>query len=72
MGCVIQAGLGQNVARQASIKAGSHRGSGSYAERSVRFRFNSVNAAAQMILAGDADIVIAGGSREYVRGSVRF
>ncbi len=62
MGCVIQAGLGQNVARQAVIKAGLPIevpavtinvvcGSG----------LNCVNMAAQMILAGDADIVVAGG-----------
>lgn len=62
MGCVIQAGLGQNVARQASIKAGLPIevpavtinvvcGSG----------LNCVNMAAQMILAGEADIVVAGG-----------
>ncbi len=62
MGCVIQAGLGQNVARQASIKAGLPIevpavtinvvcGSG----------LNCVNQAAQMIMAGDADIVVAGG-----------
>lgn len=62
MGCVIQAGLGQNVARQATIKAGLPVevpavtinvvcGSG----------LNCVNMAAQMIMAGDADIVVAGG-----------
>ena len=62
MGCVIQAGLGQNVARQSSIKAGLPIevpavtinvvcGSG----------LNSVNMAAQMIIAGDADVVVAGG-----------
>ncbi len=62
MGCVIQAGLGQNVARQSSIKAGLPIevpavtinvvcGSG----------LNCVNMAAQMIQAGDADIVVAGG-----------
>ena len=62
MGCVIQAGLGQNVARQASIKAGLPAevpavtinvvcGSG----------LNCVNMAAEMIKAGDADIVVAGG-----------
>lgn len=62
MGCVIQAGLGQNVARQATIKAGLPIevpavtinvvcGSG----------LNCVNMAAQMIMAGDADIVVAGG-----------
>jgi acetyl-CoA C-acetyltransferase len=62
MGCVIQAGLGQNVARQAAIKAGLPVevpavtvnvvcGSGLYA----------VNMAAQMIISGEADIVVAGG-----------
>ena len=62
MGCVIQAGQGQNVARQSSIKAGIPNevpavtinvvcGSG----------LNCVNMAAQMIQAGDADIVVAGG-----------
>ena len=62
MGCVIQAAQGQNVARQASIKAGLPNevpavtinvvcGSG----------LNCVNMAAQMIQAGDADIVVAGG-----------
>ena len=62
MGCVIQAGLGQNVARQASIHAGLPIevpavtlnvvcGSG----------LNAVNMAANMIQAGDADIVVAGG-----------
>ena len=63
MGCVIQAGQGQNVARQASIKAGLPVevpavtinvvcGSG----------LNCVNMAAEKILAGTADIVVAGGT----------
>ena len=62
MGCVIQAAQGQNVARQASIKAGLPIevpavtlnvvcGSG----------LKCVNEAATMILAGQADIVVAGG-----------
>ena len=62
MGCVIQAAQGQNVARQASIKAGLPIevpavtlnvvcGSG----------LNCVNQAAAMIMAGQADIVVAGG-----------
>ena len=62
MGCVIQAGQGQNVARQASLHAGLPVevpavtinvvcGSG----------LQAVNMAAQMIEAGDADIVVAGG-----------
>ena len=58
MGNVIQAGLGQNVARQATLKAGVPAmtinkvcGSG----------LRTVALAAQMIKAGDADIVVAGG-----------
>lgn len=62
MGCVIQAAQGQNVARQASIKAGLPIevpavtlnvvcGSG----------LDCVNQAAAMIMAGQADIVVAGG-----------
>lgn len=62
MGCVIQAAQGQNVARQASIKAGLPIevpavtlnvvcGSG----------LKCVNEAAALILAGQADIVVAGG-----------
>ena len=62
MGCVLQGALGQNVARQASLGAGLPVevpavtlnvvcGSG----------LNAVNQAAGMILAGQADIVVAGG-----------
>lgn len=62
MGCVLQAGCGQNVARQASVKAGLPVevpavtinvlcGSG----------LDSINEAARMIETGDADIVVAGG-----------
>ena len=63
MGCVIQAGQGQNGARQCSLKAGLPVetpavtlnvvcGSGLYA----------VNLAADLIKAGEADIVVAGGT----------
>ena len=63
MGCVIQAAQGQNVARQCSLKAGLPVetpavtlnvvcGSGLYA----------VNLAADLIKAGEADIVVAGGT----------
>ena len=62
MGCVLQAGCGQNVARQAAINAGLPVevpavtinvlcGSG----------LDSVNEAARMIETGDADIIVAGG-----------
>ncbi|MBR6325884.1 MAG: acetyl-CoA C-acetyltransferase [Lachnospiraceae bacterium] len=62
MGCVIQAGLGQNVARQASIKAGLPVEVPAVTTNVVcGSGLHCVNQAAQMIMAGDADIVVAGG-----------
>ena len=62
MGCVIQAGLGQNVARQASIKAGLPVTTPAVTVNVVcGSGLNCVNMAAQMIEAGDAEIVVAGG-----------
>ena len=62
MGCVIQAGQGQNVARQASIKAGLPVEVPAVTTNVVcGSGLNCVNQAAQMIMAGDADVVIAGG-----------
>ena len=62
MGCVIQAGLGQNVARQASIKAGLPVSTTAETINVVcGSGLDSVNNAARMIQAGDADVVIAGG-----------
>ena len=62
MGCVIQAGLGQNVARQASLKAGLPVTTPAVPVNVVcGSGLNSVNIAAQMIEAGEADIVVAGG-----------
>lgn len=63
MGCVIQAGQGQNVARQAAVNAGIPVevpattinvlcGSG----------LHCVNLAAKLIACGDADIIVAGGT----------
>ena len=78
MGCVIQAAQGQNVARQASIKAGLPIevpavtlnvvcGSG----------LNCVNQAAALIMADQADIVVAGGMENmsmapYAMTNARF
>ena len=62
MGCVIQAGLGQNVARQASLKAGLPVTTPAVTVNVVcGSGLNCGNMAAQMIEAGDADIVVAGG-----------
>ena len=63
MGCVLQAGQGQNVARQAAVNAGIPVevpattvnvlcGSG----------LHCVNLAAKLIAAGEADIIVAGGT----------
>lgn len=78
LGCVIQAGLGQNVARQAAINAGIPVevpattinvlcGSG----------LHCVNLAAKLIGSGDADIIVAGGvenmsSAPYLLYNARF
>ena len=63
MGCVIQAGQGQNVARQASIKAGLPIETPAVTVNVVcGSGLECVNMAARMIEAGDADIVVAGGT----------
>ena len=62
MGCVIQAGQGQNVARQATLKAGLPIECPAVTVNVVcGSGLNCVNMAAQMIMAGEADVVIAGG-----------
>ena len=63
MGCVLQAALGQNVARQMSLKAGLPIETPAVTINVVcGSGLNAVNMAAQMILAGEADIVVAGGA----------
>jgi acetyl-CoA C-acetyltransferase len=78
LGCVLQAGLGQNPARQAAIAAGIPKevpattinmlcGSG----------LKAVAIASQMVRAGDADVVVAGGMENmsrapYLVPSARF
>jgi acetyl-CoA C-acetyltransferase len=68
LGCVLQAGLGQNAARQAAMRAGIPKevpattinmlcGSG----------LKSVAIASQMIRAGDASVVVAGGMENMSR-----
>ena len=62
MGCVIQAGLGQNVARQASLYAGLDN---SVPAQTINVvcgsGLNAVNMAAEKIIAGGADVMVAGG-----------
>lgn len=62
MGCVLQSGLGQNVARQAAITAGLSTSTTAETLNVVcGSGLDAVNSAARMILTGDADVVVAGG-----------
>ena len=60
MGCVIQAGLGQNVARQASLGAGLPIETPAVTINVVcGSGLNAVNMAAQMIQAGEVQLCLA-------------
>ena len=62
MGHVLQAGMGQNPARQAAIKAGIPVTVGSMTINKVcGSGLKAVALAAQAIRAGDADVIVAGG-----------
>ena len=62
MGCVLQAGLGQNPARQASLYGGMPPESAALTVNQVcGSGLRAVSLAAQQIQTGDADFVVAGG-----------
>ena len=62
LGNVLQAGLGQNPARQAAVKAGIPVETPAYTVNKVcGSGLKSVNLAAQAIMTGDAEVVVAGG-----------
>ena len=62
MGCVLQGGLGQNIARQVSMEAGLPKEIPSMTLNKVcGSGLRSVSLAAQIIKAGDADVIVAGG-----------
>lgn len=62
MGNVLQAGLGQNPSRQASIKAGLSESVPAMTINKVcGSGLKAVHLARQAILAGDADVIVAGG-----------
>jgi acetyl-CoA C-acetyltransferase len=62
MGCVLQAGLGQNPARQAAILGGLPPEAGALTVNQVcGSGLRAVSLAAQAIQTGDAEIVVAGG-----------
>jgi acetyl-CoA C-acetyltransferase len=68
LGCVLQAGLGQNPARQASIGAGIPKEVPSTTINMVcGSGLKAVAIASQMIRAGDAEIVVAGGMENMTR-----
>lgn len=78
MGNVLQAGLGQNPARQSVIKAGLPVEVPAMTINKVcGSGLRAVSLACQMILAGDADIIVAGGMENmsrapYVMDSARW
>lgn len=78
MGCVYQAGLGQNVARQAAVFAGIPVSVPAFTLNNLcGSALKSINMAAAMIEAGEADIVVAGGMEcmsgaPYVLEKARF
>jgi acetyl-CoA C-acetyltransferase len=62
LGCVLQAGLGQNPARQAAIAAGVPPSVGAFTVNKVcGSGLKSVMLAAQAIRAGDAEVIVCGG-----------
>ncbi|MCI9597121.1 MAG: acetyl-CoA C-acetyltransferase [Firmicutes bacterium] len=63
LGCVLQGALGQNVARQIAMDAGIPKEVPAMTMNKVcGSGLRTVSLAAQMIKAGDADIIIAGGA----------
>lgn len=63
LGNILSAGLGQNVARQVSIKAGMPDTSPAMAiNKLCGSGLRAVSMAAQFIMLGDADVILAGGT----------
>lgn len=78
MGCVLQAGHGQGVARQAAIKAGIPKEVPAWTLNMIcGSGLKSVSMAAALIRAGEAEIVVAGGTENmsmaaYVMKNARW
>ncbi|WP_273325568.1 acetyl-CoA C-acetyltransferase [Vallitalea guaymasensis] len=77
-GCVLQAGLGQNVARQAAVNAGIPEEVPSMTINKVcGSGLRTVSLGAQTVLAGDNNVVVTGGTENmsaspYVLDKARF
>lgn len=78
LGCVYQAGIGQNVARQAAVYAGIPISTPAFTLNNLcGSGLKSVNVAAALIEAGEADVIVAGGaenmsSAPYLLKKARF
>ena len=71
MGCVLQGGQGQNVARQAMIYAGVPKEASAYTVNIVcGSGLRAIISAAQAIQSGDAEVVIAGGMENMSHGAL--
>jgi acetyl-CoA C-acetyltransferase len=78
LGCVFQAGIGQNLARQAAVHAGIPIETPAFTLNNLcGSGLKSVNVAAAMIAAGEADVIVAGGAESmsnapYLLKKARF
>ena len=78
LGCVFQGGIGQNVARQASVYAGIPISTPAFTLNNLcGSGLKSVNVAAGLIQAGQADVIVAGGAENmsnapYLLKKARF
>jgi acetyl-CoA C-acetyltransferase len=68
LGCILQAGLGMNPARQVAIKAGLPESTPAVTVNKVcGSGLKAVTMAAQAVKCGDAEIVVAGGAESMTR-----
>ncbi len=78
LGCVYQAGIGQNVARQAAVYAGMPVSVPAFTLNNLcGSGLKSINVAAALIEAGEADVIVAGGTENmsgapYLLKNARF
>ena len=78
LGCVFQGGIGQNVARQAAVYAGIPISTPAFTLNNLcGSGLKSINVAAGLIQAGQADVIVAGGAENmsnapYLLKKARF